>query len=101
MKNSQISNCTSMKHVRYNKKKVVYADGYDHYDKHKTIPVVFFISEAEQALLDDLMAVTGERNKSSFIRKAVFGTYARLSREQRQQMSDIADFRATEDGPLR
>ena len=77
-----------------------YAEGYDHYDKHRTIPVQFFVNEAEKAFLDDLFAVLQVRNMSAFIRKQVFHAYQTLTDEQKEQMREVAHWRASEDIPI-
>ena len=85
-----------MRKGKYKKKKVEYLQGYDHYDKKKTIPVTFFLSEAERSALEDLTAVLGVRNLSAFVRGQVFKAYERLTEEQKKQMREVAEWRATE-----
>ena len=88
-----------MKH-KYQKRKVEYVDGYDQYDKYRTIPVTFFLNEAEKCFLDDLMAVMSVRNMSAFIRSQVFHAYQTLTDEQKEQMREIAQWRASEETPI-
>ena len=81
-----------------------YVEGYNHYDKHRTIPETFYLNEAEENFLSDLLAVLHVRNKSEFMRNQVFHAYQGLTEEQRQQMAEVARWRATEDNktpPLR
>lgn len=86
-----------MKHVKYKKGKVVYEKGYNHYNKHKTVRIDFFVSEAEKEILDDLMAVQGATNKSDFIRRQLFRSFDNLTKEQKQQLAEVAKWRASED----
>ena len=76
---------------------IVYIDGYNHYNRHRIIPIQFFVNEAEKAALDDLIAVLGVTNLSAFIRGQVFKAYDELSPEQRQQLKDVAKWRADND----
>ena len=86
-----------MKGYKYKKEKVVYAEGYNHYSKHKTVQVLFFISEAEKAILEDLMAVQGATNKSDFIRRQLFRSFDNLNAEQKARLAEVVKWRATED----
>ena len=76
------------------KKKIVYEDGYEHYGKVRNIQVIFLVSEVEKNLLDDMIAASHETSKSDFIRKRVFGAYSQMSNEQKEQMREVADWRA-------
>ena len=86
-----------MRRGKYQKKKVDYVEGYDHYDKKKTIAVTFFMSEAEKSAMDDMMAAAGIRNQSEFIRKQIFKAYKDLTPEQLEQMAEVAKWRADDD----
>ena len=79
------------------KKKIVYEEGYEHYGKVRNVQVIFVVSELEKNLLEDMMAASGETNKSEFIRKRVFGSYSGMTGEQKEQMREVAEWRATED----
>ena len=81
------------------KSKVEYIDGYNHYGKKKTIQLTFFISEAEKAALDDLMAVLEVKNLSAFVRGQAFKAYNSLTPEQKEKMREVAEWRSTEDEP--
>ena len=76
------------------KKKIVYEDGYEHYGKVRNIQVIFLVNEVEKNLLDDMIAASHETSKSDFIRKRVFGAYSQMSNEQKEQMREVADWRA-------
>ena len=76
---------------------IVYIDGYNHYNRHRIIPIQFFVNEAEKAALDDLIAVLEVTNISAFIRSQIFKAYNELSPEQRQQLKDVAKWRADND----
>ena len=78
---------------------VVYMDGYNHYKRHRDIPIHFTVNEAEKAALDDLTAVLGVKNLSDFIRRQVFGAFRNLTDSQKAQMAEVARWRATEDHP--
>ena len=78
-------------------KNVVYVNGYNHYSRHREIPIHFTVNEAEKAALDDLIAVLGVTNLSAFIRGQVFKAYDELSPEQRQQLQEVAKWRADND----
>ena len=86
-----------MKQGKYQKRKVEYIDGYNHYGKKKTIHLTFFMSEAEKAALDDLMAVLKVKNLSAFVRGQAFKAYQSLTPEQKEQMREVAEWRAAED----
>ena len=90
-----------MRKYKYQKRKVEYAEGYGHYDKHRKIAVVFFISEVERKALDDLLAVIGAKNQSEFIRGQVFKAYGDLTAEQKRQMAEVAAWRAEDDSAPR
>ena len=87
-----------MRKQKYQKRKVVYADGYDHYDKHRTVQVIFLVNEAERAALDDLMAVLGVKNMSDFIRGQVFRAFNDLSAAQKGQLKEVRQWRKECDG---
>jgi len=74
-----------------------YVEGYDHYDKKRTIQIILKLNEAENNFLDDLLAVRNIRNKSDFIRKQVFHFYQNLTDEEKKKMAEMAKWRATED----
>ena len=78
-------------------KNVVYQDGYDHYDRHRNIQVMFLINEAEKAALDDMTAALGVTNLSEFIRGRLFSAYSWMTDEQKKKMKEVAEWRATED----
>ena len=78
-------------------KNVVYQEGYDHYDRHRNIQVMFLINEAEKAALDDMTAALGVTNLSEFIRGRLFSAYYSLNDSQKAQMAEVAHWRATED----
>ena len=82
-----------MRKAKYKKEKVEYAEGYNHYNKHRTIPVLFFISEVERKALDDLMAVLGVKNQSEFIRGQVFRAFNDLSAAQKGQLAEVRQWR--------
>ena len=88
----------TMRKQKYQKRKVVYADGYDHYDKHRTVQVIFLVNEAERAALDDLMAVLGVKNMSDFIRGQVFRAFNDLNAEQKTQLKEVRQWRKEMDG---
>ena len=79
------------------KKKVVYREGYDHYDTKKTIAITFYVNEAEKVALDDLMAVMEVKNQSAFIRGRVLSAYNDLTAEQKAKLEEVAEWRAKED----
>jgi len=85
-----------MKH-KYKKDKLVFIDGYSHYDKYRTIPLRFNVSEAEKNFLDDLMSVYGIRNKSQFFRGMIFRAFNTLSKEDQDKIRDVAKWRAEND----
>ena len=89
----------TMKKLKHKQQKIIYAEGYDHYDKERNIQIIFRVNEAEKAFLDDLFAVLEVKNASRFIRNQVFHAYQSLTDEQRQQMAEVARYRATEDHP--
>ena len=89
-----------MKKIKHKQQKIIYVEGYDHYDKHRTIPIQFFVNEAEKAFLDDLFTVLQVQNKSAFIRNQTFHAYQSLTDEQRQKMADVARWRAENDQKL-
>ena len=74
-----------------------YVRGYEHYGHKRTVPVLFYLNEAEKCCLDDLAAVLGVRNMSEFIRGQVFKAYSGLTEEQKRQMAEVAEWRAEED----
>ena len=78
-------------------RKIEYIEGYDHYDKRRTIKFQLLLNEAEYNFLEDLFTVLQVRNKSAFIRNQVFHAYQSLTDQQRQQMAEVAHWRATED----
>ena len=86
-----------MRRGKYQHRKIVYEDGYDHYDKNRTIQVIFLVNEAEKNFLDDLTAALQVRNKSDFIRKQVFRVVENLTEEQMQLVKDAAKWRYEND----
>ena len=86
-----------MRRSKNKQQKIIYVEGYDHYDKHRTIPIQFFVNEAEKAFLDDLFAVLHVQNKSEFIRNQVFHAYQNLTNEQKEQMIEGAKWRHEND----
>ena len=89
-----------MRKGKYKKKKVEYLQGYDHYDKKKTIPVTFFLSEAERSALEDLTSVLGVRNLSAFVRGQAFKAYNSLTPEQKAKMREVAEWRHAFDNEI-
>ena len=83
--------------ARYRTGKVVYEDGYEHYDKSRTIQVIFLVNEAEKNFLDDLTAALQVQNKSEFIRKQVFRAYQSLTDEQKEKMQEVSAWRHEND----
>ena len=93
-----------MNKLKYKHNKIIYVDGYDHYDKERNIQVLFRVNAAEKAFLDDLLSVLEVKNASAFIRNQVFHAYQSLTDQQRQQMAEVAHWRHEEDNktaPLR
>ena len=89
-----------MKRGRYKKlANVVYEEGYNHYNRHRDILIVFKVNEAEKAALDDMLAASGVTNVSDFIRGQVFRAYGDLSAEQKEQLKEVAKWRAENDKP--
>lgn len=89
-----------MKRGKYKKlANVVYEDGYNHYDRHRNIPVVFMLNAAEKAALDDMLAASGVTNVSDFIRGQVFKAHKELTAEQKEQLKEVAKWRAENDMP--
>ena len=86
-----------MRKHKYQKRKVEYAEGYNHYDKHRNIQVIFLVNEAERNLMEDLVAVSGVGNLSDFIRGQVFRAYGDLSAEQKEKLKEVASWRAAND----
>jgi len=78
-------------------KRTIYINGYNHYSHRRNITMRFLVNEAEKRCLDDLMAVMGVRNMSAFIRAQIFRAYRDLTPEQKQQLADVAQWRASED----
>ena len=85
-----------MKRGKY-KRKVDYIEGYDHYDKVRTCQVIFLLSEAEKACLEDMVAASGFPNISAFIRKQIFKAYNDMTPEQKQQLREVAEWRKDND----
>ncbi|MBR4546797.1 MAG: hypothetical protein IKO66_01970 [Paludibacteraceae bacterium] len=75
----------------------VYVDGYDHYDKKRTIKFQLLLNEAEQNFLEDLFNVLNIKNKSAFIRNQVFHAYENLTEEQKKAMKEVAQWRLEND----
>ena len=81
------------------KKKIIYADGYDHLSHRRYVTVIFRLNEAEKAAFDDMLMVLGVTNQSEFIRNQVFAAYKTMTPEQLRQMAEIAEWRV-EDAKL-
>ena len=83
-----------MKRGRYKKlANVVYEEGYNHYDRHRSIPVVFLVNAAEKAALEDLMAASGVTNISDFVRGQVFKAHREMTPEQKEQLAEVRQWR--------
>ena len=78
---------------RSKKKKIIYADGYNHLSHRRNILVNFYVNESEKAAMDDLMGALGVTNQSEFIRKQVFKAYNEMTPEQLQKMKEVAEWR--------
>ena len=74
-------------------------DGYDHYNRRRTIQLHILLNEAENNALQDLMAVLGEKDMSKYIRNQIFKPFQSLTPEQKQQMAEVAKWRLKEDNP--
>ena len=75
----------------------VYADGYDQYDKKRTIKFQILFNEAEINFLEDLFNVLNVTNKSAFIRHQVFHAYQDLTDDQKKKMAEVARWRLEND----
>ncbi len=75
----------------------IYVRGYNHYSHKRTRQLLIRLNEAEWNFLFDLMTVLHIHNMSEWIRNQLFHAYQSLSSEQKKQMADVADWRATED----
>ena len=82
---------------KYKHNKIIYIDGYDHYDKERNIQVLFRVNAAEKAFLDDLVSVLEVKNVSRFIRNQVFHAYQTLTDSQKAQMAEVARWRHEND----
>ena len=88
-----------MKRGRYKKlANVVYEEGYNHYDRHRNIPVVFMLNEAEKAAFDDMLAASGVTNISDFIRGQIFKAHKEMTPEQKEQLAEVRQWRKEMDG---
>ena len=74
-----------------------YVEGYNHYDKKRTIKFQLLLNEAENNFLEDLFNVLNIKNKSAFIRSQVFHAYQNLTAEQRKKMEEVAKWRLEND----
>ena len=77
--------------------RTIYIPGYNHYSHRRNIQLHFYLNQAELYALQDLMAVTGARNLSKYLRQQLFRAYRDLTPEQKQQLAEVAAFRETED----
>ena len=83
-----------MKRGRYKKlANVVYEEGYNHYDRHRDIQIIFKINAAEKAALEDLMAASGVTNVSDFIRHQIFKAHKDMTPEQKEQLAEVRQWR--------
>ena len=81
------------------RRKIIYADGYDHLSHKRDVKVTFFVNESEKAAMDDMLAALEVKNQSEFIRNQIFNAYKSMTPEQLRKMAEVAAFR-TEDARL-
>ena len=77
-------------------KRIIYVEGYDHYSHRRRVKITFMLNESENECLRDLMSVLHVSNMSAFIRSQIFRAYRDLTPEQKQQLTDVATWRASE-----
>jgi len=77
--------------------RTLYIPGYNHYSHRRNIQLHFYLNQAEFYALQDLMAVTGARNLSKYLRQQLFRAYRDLTPEQKQQLADVAAWRENND----
>ena len=77
-----------------------YEEGYNHYDRHRDIQIVFKVNAAEKAALDDMLAASGVTNVSDFIRGQIFKAHREMTTYQKEQLAEVRQWRREEDEGL-